>query len=273
MKPETQKIISLIEELTQGLYYSLVGDELFVVTTWLTEEKPSFSLENFLLDKNALSLGNIENFNNQNLIDLLEGNLSNLIIYNYDFPKLPPDLFGGSLPIEDKKRQQDKIPVFIGETKDGEWLGIMPNQDSQTESCPQFIIDNIKPSDSTKELLSQINSITSKSIHQSQCWSLTGSWNISITDNRDYLMEKLLADTQFLEIYDVEKFLKLDEQEDSEQKSKYLQLRDLFKNQLLNSKVYNLVYMVGGEYFVVHYALGEIPNGDWVGLITDSFTF
>ena len=114
MKPQTEQIVATLERLTDDLYYSLVGDEPYVIITWEVEEKGSFSLEKFLRDRQAITPFKPEDFlsqirqnqsqtaseHYQNLIALLQANLSELTIYGYGFPELPEDLFGGNLPIE-----------------------------------------------------------------------------------------------------------------------------------------------------------------------------
>ncbi|NER95899.1 MAG: hypothetical protein F6J86_38915, partial [Symploca sp. SIO1B1] len=52
-----------------------------------------------------------------------------------------------------------------------------------------------------------------------------------------------------------------------------IDLREYFQSQLLNSRVYNLDYNISDESFTIHYALGQTEDGDWMGVVTDSFTF
>ncbi|NEO97851.1 MAG: hypothetical protein F6K58_03910 [Symploca sp. SIO2E9] len=296
MKPQTEQIVANLEGLTDGLYYSLVGDEPYVITTWEIEEKGEFSWENFLVDNKALTPFEPSDFLNkisqsqsqtvsehyQNLIELLQANLSHLTIYGYGLPELPEDLFNGDLPIEDPiedyNRQIPEIPVIIGSVAEGEWIGLVPRQCNGTCSSSQFIIpDMTSISASSAALVEQIESITSQIEHQSQYWRLQKLWKIVVTSSRNLLMEKLLDDADFLDIYELERFLRLDskdeEELEDEDTQKEFQIRDFFQSPLLNSRVYNLDFNCGGENFTLHYVLGQTEDGDWMGLITDSFTF
>ncbi|NEO33691.1 MAG: hypothetical protein F6K36_25355 [Symploca sp. SIO3C6] len=292
MKPQTEQIVANLEDLTDDLYYSLVGDEPYVITTWEVEEKGEFSWENFLVDNKALTPFESSDFLNkisqsqsqtvsehyQNLIELLQANLSNLAIYGYGFPELPEDLFGGDLPIYDYDRQLPEIPVIIGSLAEGEWIGLVPKQCNGTDSSSQFIIpDMTSIAASSAALVEQIRSITSQIEHQSQYWKLQKLWEVVVTSSRNLLMEKLLDDAAFMDIYELERFLRFDmkdeEELEDEDTHKEFQIRDFFQSPLLNSRVYNLDFNCGGEHFTLHYVLGQTEDGDWMGLITDSYTF
>lgn len=292
MKPQTEQIVANLEGLTDGLCYSLVGDEPYVITTWEVEEKGEFSWENFLLDNKALTTFEPDKFiekisqsqsksvseEYQKLIDLLQANVSSLQIYGYGFPELPEDLFSGALPIEDYDRQSPEIPVIIGSLPEEKWIGLVIRQCNKTCSSPQFIIPEAQSiSASSAALVEQIKSATSQINHQSKYWQLDKNWEVVVTYSRNELMEKLLDDAEFMDIYELEQFLRFDSKEEEELEDedtqKEFQIRDLFHSQLVNSKVYNLDFNCGGEHFILHYVLGQTQNGDWMGLITDSYTF
>ncbi|NES86388.1 MAG: hypothetical protein F6K10_36275 [Moorea sp. SIO2B7] len=299
MKPQTEEIVAALEELTEDLYYSLVGDEPYVIFTWEIEEKGSFSLENFLLAQKALTPFESEDFiseisqsqsqsvkeHYQNLITLLQANLSELKIYGYGFPELPSDLFNGDLPIEEDELETLGIPIIIGLLPEGEWIGLAPGQNGKYNSSPSCILANLESvSENTSALLEQIKSITSKIDHKmkSSDWGNINIWRVVITSTPNEVIEKLLSNTEFLHITEIEQFFsnienqmeELDEDEEiPTDLEKTIQLKDYFQSELRNYKVYNLDYMITRESFTIHYVLGQTQDGDWMGLVTDSFTF
>ena len=54
MKPEIEEIVATLEMLTDGLYYSLVGDEPYEIITWEIEENKEFTFENLLKSIDAI---------------------------------------------------------------------------------------------------------------------------------------------------------------------------------------------------------------------------
>jgi CRISPR/Cas system CSM-associated protein Csm4 (group 5 of RAMP superfamily) len=143
-------------------------------------------------------------------------------------------------------------------------------------------------------------------------------WQIVITDSREEVMPKLLEKTGFMEVEEVEKFMRigddyhaeieeiteaiaeLEEQleevqaqgepeEIGEIEAELAETREeleevlsenqfeldfikFFADRLDNAKTYNLNFILGGEWCTVHYALGETPAADRVGVVTISFT-
>ena len=297
MKPQTQQIVATLANITNDLYYSLVGDEPYVTVSWEVEEKGEFSLENFLLDKQALTPLEPEDFlhqiqqtqaqsvveNYQNLITLLQANLSELTIYSYGFPELPEDLFNGVLPIDADELEPLLIPLLIGLSPEGAWIGLAPQQKLGYSSSPKFAIPELESvGETTTKLVEQIKSLTVQIEHQlsTKQWKLKNSWEVVTTDSRSSIIEKLLSQAGFLSIQEIKEFLSSIETEleefeeevptDLQQK---IDLREYFQSQLLNSRVYNLDYNISDESFTIHYALGQTQDGDWMGVVTDSFTF
>lgn len=299
MKRQIEQIVATLETLTEDLYFSLVGDEPYILTTWELEEKGEFSWEKFLIAQQALTPYNLNDFmtqmslsqspeaieHYQNLIVLLPANLSELSIYGYSFPEIPEDLFGGDLPIPEDELDPFGIPVIIGLTTAGEWIGLVPKQCYGTESAAKFITPNLESIDNnTIELINKIESILTQVKHQlkSRDWKISEAWQIVITSSRQEIINKLLIEAGFLSIIEINQFFsriedEIEELEENEEMPPDLQkaiaLRDYFQSQLLNARVYNLDYVISDESFAIHYVLGETKNGDWVGLITDSYTF
>lgn len=299
MKPQTQQIITTLAEITDDLYYSLVGDEPYVTVFWEVEEKGEFDVENFLLDSGALTPFSPEDFlhqirqtqspsvveHYQNLLALLQANLSELTIYSYGFPELPEDLFNGNLPLEADKLTPLLIPLLIGVSTTGEWIGLAPQQKRGYQSSPRFVIPELESvGETTSTLVEQIQSLTSQIEHKlsTKSWKLRNTWEVALTASRTSIIEKLLSQTKFLSVEEINKFLRnieseLEELEEYEELPTDLQqtidLREYFQSQLLNSRVYNLDYNISDESFTIHYALGQTEDGDWMGVVTDSFTF
>ena len=299
MKPQTQQLVATLTEITNDLYYSLVGDEPYVTVSWEVEEKGEFSLENFLLDKQALTPFEPEDFlhqiqqtqsksvveHYQNLIALLQANLSELTIYSYGFPELPEDLFNGELPIDADELEPLLIPLLIGLSSEGAWIGLAPQQKLGYKSSPKFAIPDLESlGETTTKLVEQIKSLTAQIEYQlsTKEWKLKSSWEVVTTNSRTSIIEKLLSQAGFLSIQEINEFLssietELEECEEDEEIPTDLQqkidLREYFQSQLLDSRVYNLNYNISDESFTIHYALGQTQDGDWMGVVTDSFTF
>ncbi|NEP59365.1 MAG: hypothetical protein F6K31_20505 [Symploca sp. SIO2G7] len=299
MKLQTQQIVTTLTEITNDLYYSLVGDEPYVTVFWEVEEKGEFSVENFLLDNCALTSLEPEDFlhqiqqtqsqpvveHYQNLLTLLQANLSELTIYSYGFPELPEDLFNGDLPIDTSELAPLLIPLFIGLSPAGEWIGLAPQQKLGYQSSPRFVIPDLESvGETTTALVEQIKSLTSQIDHKlsTKQWKLKNAWEVVLTASRTSITEKLLSQAGFLSIEEINEFLdsiesELEECEEEEELPADLQqkieLREYFQSQLLYSRAYNLDYNISDESFTIHYALGQTEDGDWMGVVTDSFTF
>ncbi len=304
MKRQTSAIVALLHQLTEDIYYSLVGDELYNIIIWETDKQGVFTLENFLVNQKALTLFTTEEFlqqieatqstevsqKYQQLIDLLQENLSELVLYSYSFPYLSKDIFSGEKPIEEI--DTINIPIILGLSQQGEWIGMMLKQNFCGDSSSELLIPN-PPfiGDNTTQLLEEIKTILNTLKHQmkSSSWELKDEWEITLTSHRNTIIEKLLTQTNFVSINnDMEEFWRIEEKKDEifdeeidididnempEDLRKEIDLKDYFENQLSNSRLYYLDYIVGGETFTIHYILGKTEDNDWMGLMTDSFTF
>lgn len=298
MNTKTEQVITDLESLTQDLYYSLVGDEPYVVVDWQTEEKGEFALEKFLVNQKALTLFASEEFIElvnqsqssntaeiyQKLLELFRDNLTELQIYGYGFPELSDDLFGGSLPIEEEELDALGFPFFIGLSDQGEWIGIAPQQSYGYESSTEIFIPELESvGEKTATIIREIAALMGNMEHKmkSDQWNFNNHWQIIVTDKRESVITELMLATNFLTIREVDDFFRLEEQLDEleedeevpEDIQKIVAVQDIFQSQLSNSQVYNLDFVISRESFTVHYILGETQAGDWVGLMTDSYTF
>ncbi|MFB2834870.1 nuclease A inhibitor family protein [Floridanema evergladense] len=290
MKPEIAQIVATLEMLTDGLYYSLVGDEPYKIVTWEIEENGEFTFENFLKNIEALIpisgedfLKNIENLKPlsliaeyKNLVDLLQSHLVDLQVYSYCFPKLPSGLFASEVTIFDETKTQliKGVPVIIGATSTGEWIGLAPKQYNTTESSPEFNIPEITVSEAIANLTKQLQEITNSLAYPLREYELTKvqpKWAIALTNNRRTIIEKILDGAQFTDIRSVNSFLRIRNPE-YETSDKELKLNQFFNSELTDSKVYNLDFVIAGEHLTIHYLLGKTTSNDWVGVVTNTYT-
>lgn len=299
MNAQTEQIAATLAALTEDLYYSLVGDEPYVVVVWDAAEKGEFTVENWLRDRGALTAFELEDFFSQlqetqpsavreqyqGLVQLLQENLSALRIYGYGFPDLPDDLFGGELPIAAADLEPLGIPLFLGELATGEWLGLAPQQQYGSDSPARWKIPDLDSvGEEATELVERIQTAASAISHhmKSKSWRLSEHWPVVLAGDRASVVEKVLTAARFLSVGEISAFFQgiAEELEDfepgeepPEDLQKSLELRDYFLSQLQSSRVFNFNYIIGGEVFTVHYLLGQTPAGDWAGVVTDSFTF
>ncbi|OKH44762.1 hypothetical protein NIES2101_27870 [Calothrix sp. HK-06] len=97
MEFQTQKILTELETLTNGLIYPLTGDAPYKTFCCLLKEKGEFILEKFLFDVKAIKVSNCREFLNNvreyssdlileryiNLIKILDNSLNSLHFYDY----------------------------------------------------------------------------------------------------------------------------------------------------------------------------------------------
>ncbi len=290
MKSETEQLIATLEILTDGIYYSLVGDEPYEIVTWETEERGEFTFERFLNNIKSLTLVSTDDFlktieqmqplsliqEYTNLLHLLQSNLFDFQIYSYCFPYLPRCLYGSSVTLFNENQTQDVkgVPVIIGLTSTGEWIGLAPKQYNTTRSSPQFNIPEITVSETMTALIKQLKEITNSLVYPIREYELTKAnpkWAIAVTNSRETVIEKILDEAQFIDVREVNTFLRINNG-DYEIADGELRLNQFFNSELTDARVYNLDFIIGGEHLTVHYVLGKTSSDDWIGVVTDSFT-
>jgi Nuclease A inhibitor-like protein len=287
MKSETEQIISTLEILSQGLVYSCVGDEPYIPFIWETDLQGEFSLETFLRSNDSLVSFPPEKFfqeikstqpkshtvQYEELFSFLEDQLTNLETFSYFVPELPDGIYGSG----EFSHHEINIPVILGATTQGEWLGLMLRQYDRNSNShtpvllpPQLVSQNY----SSNEILTRVNQITAKLPYQSKGGinSIYGSplWVASLTDDRNTILERVLYDAVTLSYGNIDSFCRIgdDFEESSSQAQK---LSRFFKVGLTSSRVYEIDFNFG-ESYCVYYCLGQVPNQDWVGLVTVSYT-
>lgn len=225
MKSQTEQIVTTLQELTKDEFYSLVGDAPYIVIPWEVDDKGPFSVERFLVDNTGLMPFTPEEFlsqiratqsqamsdHYQNLIALLQANLSELSIYGYRLPTLPEEL-QDEFPLQQSIFGSLGIPMVIGSSTPGEWIGLGIKQTWRCNSSPQFMIPDIESVQyNTAALVEQIQSITNQINHKAQAEEELsfGGFEVVITTSRHEVMQKLLDTTGFLEISEINEFIRV----------------------------------------------------------------
>ena len=292
MKNEIQALETKLQALTKDMYYSYVGDEPYITTAWNTTKFGTFSIENFLAANHALKQYGESSFLStirgiqpeivcnayQELFGLLVQHLSDLTIYGYTFPLLDEKLFKTQELIEGIAATLIGVPIIMGKTLSGEWIGLTLKQKNKIKTAfPIAGIDEV--GDETQNLLGQIEELKADLKHQVKIssWEITEEWIVALTGTREDCMEKLLADAQMLTTATVSNFLQIEDLMSSWKEGDPLPkeklLLDFFTDDLTDAQVYTFDFIIGSEWLGIHCLFGNTPSGDKVGAITDSFTF
>lgn len=286
MKPETEQIVATIEVLTDGLYCSCVGDELYGVMAWEVEEKGEFSFLRFFLEVQALTLLRADEFSDRvqqfqhqetikeyrELIKFLEANLSELQFYSYQAPYLSEEHTNFYC------RPEEIEFVIIGSTLDGEWLALVPTR-LQTKPTPtRFTIPSQKPTEATAKSIEKIQYITGDLVRKNREGKIVKQyprWQIAVACNPSNAVEKVLDLAGYINIYEIDYFWDVGHPSETSEyydwRMQEFQLKQFFKEELIDGRAYYL-YFDGGEY-QVHYVLGKNKNEDWFGVFTDTYSW
>lgn len=225
MKAETEQIVAALSELTKDEFYSLVGDAPYEMVAWEAEEKGPFTLENFLVDNQGLIPLSPADFLDrmgetqpeteigpyENLLSLLADR--DLTIYGYRLVKLPGELQEG-FPVESGWFGSLGIPMLICSSNSGKWIGLGLKQQFNFSESPRCVIpDRSSVSASTAKLVEQIQAIASQMYHKTKASEkrlyVGNDWEIVVTDSREEVMQELLEDTGFLDIDEIEDFMRV----------------------------------------------------------------
>ncbi len=293
MKNPFPKSYQKLQSLTKGMYLSLVGDEPYF--PFVYEEK-DFNLEAFLRAKYALIPYDLEVFLEnvrieqsgdvliayEQLLEFLQRHLTKITIYGFGFPETPYGLYANEMdkPFFEAKWELVGVPIVLGSTGGGEWLGMMLRQKNRTlEVDAEFLMSAIEVGEEATELVKGIEGLLKNIPHKllTRNRYVGKDWTLVLTCSREEVLTKLLMEAKYLSIQRVDTFLKLEqklkEMEKGEEMPKEVALNDFFQKELKFSRVYNLEYVIGGEWLGIHYAVGVDKDENIVGVITDSFTF
>lgn len=225
MKPHNEQLVTALKALIKGQVYSLVGDAPYEVVCWEVEEKGQFSLENFLVDNQGLIPFDAGYFLDrlrhsqteeavthcQTLLALLQAHLSELKIYGYRLVQLPTELKEG-FPVKGGWFGTLGIPILIGLSTGGEWIGLTLKQSSGFCLSPAFAVPDLEStSESTAQLVTEIRAIASKIELKTKAeedgLSMETDWEVVATATRQELMQKLLEQTGFLDVAEINDFI------------------------------------------------------------------
>ncbi|MEM1170095.1 MAG: nuclease A inhibitor family protein [Cyanobacteria bacterium P01_H01_bin.35] len=244
MKPHNEQLITTLKALIEGQVYSLVGDAPYEIVSWEVEEKGPFSLENFLVDNQGLIPFESEYFFNrlrqsqtqeaiahyQTLLSLLQTHLSELKIYGYRLIQLPTELKEG-FPVEGGWFGTLGIPMFVGLSSGGEWIGLTLKQGGGFELSPNFAIADLEAvSESTAQLVEEIRAIVGEIEHKTKAGeelSMETNWEVVVTATRQELMQKLLEQTGFLDVAEVNDFIRVSDDYGTEIEEYYQTIAEL----------------------------------------------
>lgn len=289
MKPETEQIATTLEMLTDDLFYESEFRNPYRTLVWKIQEKGEFNFLNLLEYTQSLVAFKLDEFlklllvnhpsetihQYQILISLLQSNLSNLRFYSFDAPNFSvladPNLL--------KKIERVQIPILIGLTQDGEWLGLTLRQRKGCKSAPQFLIPNLEPTAKTAALMDRIRVATCQLIHKTDYWEIVRPeplWEVVVASSSSNLVQKLLDDGGFLYVTEIGKFFQVKFFEKPGEYYSMKEIREFNMKELINSvlsgaRCYNLCFCQ--EYYSVYsyLALGKHKNGDWMGVVTSSY--
>lgn len=325
MKQSTEEIINQLQAIVEDEVFSLVADAPYEVIAWKVQEKGEFSVESFLLHNQGLIPWQPTAFLNhiyqnqpestwktyEDFISFLESNLSELIIYTYRLLELPNHLLA-DFPVKADWFGDLGIPIIIGLTLTGEWIGLgMRQENKYVHSSSRLSIKELNfASESTKKLLNQIQTIITDINNEflvSSKLDVSNYFAAAVALNREHIVENTLINNNFLNYSNIDEFLQgqivAQEQEISEMEGKIakleadlskknnseeiqrikggveaiktqggLGLKSFFDAQVNSDRVYNFEFLRGGEYSTIHLLLGKIGTEDMIGVATYSFT-
>ena len=288
-KPTTEKIVTTLEMLTDDLFYESEFKRPYRTLVFDTQERGEFHLLNLLEYTQAFVSLEGDRFlkllqtnhppetiqQYQNLLNLLQSNLSKLHFYSFD----APSFFVLADPTYSPKIERVQIPILIGLTQNGEWLGLTIRQHEGCKSAPQFFIENLEPTAKTAALIDMIRTATCQLIHKTKYREIvlpTPLWEVFVASSPANLLQKLLDNAGFLYVSKIGDFLRVKSWEKPGEYSSWKEIREYKIKELINSllseaRCYNFSFRQ--EYYNIHsyYALGKNQNGDWMGVVTSSY--
>ncbi|MDY6804465.1 MAG: HEAT repeat domain-containing protein [Cyanobacteriota bacterium] len=288
-KPETEKIATTFEMLTDDLFYESEFKRPYRTLVFETKERGEFNLLNLLEYTQAFVPLELDRFlkllqknhppetiqQYQNLLNLLQFNLSKLHFYSFD----APNFFVLADPTYSPKIERVQIPILIGLTQNGEWLGLTIKQHKGCKSAPQFLIPNLEATAKTAALIDMIRTATCQLIHKTEYREIvlpSPLWEVVVASSPANAVQKLLEDAGFLYVTKIGDFLRIKSWEKPGEYSSWKEVKEYKIKELINSllseaRCYHFSFCQ--EYYSIHsyYALGKNKNGDWMGVVASSY--
>ena len=271
-KNKNTKLLTEIRELTRGFHhrYNSEGFSDYNIFLWDTASRGDFALEKFLE-----AVGFLVEVDS---IDILE-NKFHIQEFSCILQKIKPSQIknreyfyfeiGGLFDYE-------PIPVLIGNTQAGDWIGICPLFDIERGGEEEIgrMQDNASNKIEYAPLISALKQLETVEIFNEQFdWTLEGiAWEIAETKNN--LLHNLLKSSNMMRFFsDYEGafgregfFGENDDYQNEsypEREEAIKRLSNIIKTRLGDIKIYWL-----SDVEVDVYIIGKIDSGDWIGINT-----
>ncbi|BAY82918.1 pentapeptide repeat protein [Calothrix parasitica NIES-267] len=272
-KNKNTELLIELRELTRGLYHSYnsegSSDSDYYIFLWDTASRGDFTLEKFL--EAADFLVEVDS------IDLLEGKFKieefSFILQDIKQYIVNREYFYFEL---DTGLLDEPIPVLIGNTEAGDWIGICPIFDIERYGEEEIgrIQDNASRKIEYKPLISGLKNLETVEIFNEELdWTLEGiAWEIA--ENRNNLLHNLLKSSNLINFYD--------DYERAFGREGFFGENDNYENECfpereeMNKKISNIIktrfndikiYWIGDVSIDV-YIIGKIETGDWIAINT-----
>jgi hypothetical protein len=254
MNPKTEQLLATLEIITEGLLYSTAGDCPIDPFVWEVTKQGEFNLVNFLTDRNFLQTVESKFFDRawQRAIKALKH--SSKISQKQQPPALIKQLQSHLADLEfyclGGNRNNLCCQMIAGKTADGSWVGLttlrcqpctfgkpLSIKDGYTSPQAEFLRARIEPSIEEMKLL-----LPTKRGRQPEI-----VWEVA--ESQTKVLIKLLNSSQFVESYEYFSF--------------YPQIKDFLTSQLQQLQS----YVIGSSIYTV----GQIADGDWLGIHTSGY--
>ncbi|MBD2184853.1 nuclease A inhibitor family protein [Aerosakkonema funiforme] len=256
MNPKTEQLLATLEVITEDLLYSSAGDAAIEPFVWQVAEQGEFNLVNFLIYKNRLQIVDLPDFTKAwqraakalkqpsnisqthqppiTLIDELPSHLTDLEFYNLGCDSLASQMIVGKTA-DDAWIGITALKYGIWTPKFGDYFGI---EDGYYSDEAKKIKTQIKPFLEALEFLTK----REEQPNQELIWEVAPS--------KTQVLIKLLNSSQYIQTY---KYFGL----------KHQRLNNFMLSQLKQLRTYVIESGI--------YAVGQILNGDWLGVSTSGY--
>jgi Nuclease A inhibitor-like protein len=290
MKPETEKLLAnletIIEPLDPGSYgIGSEGSEVFKTLSRSLAEQGEFDFAKLMFSSNLVKRVELDelvrgwqvtNQDEQNspeilskcesILNLCRSHLTNIEAYQFsnygdEVGDVAADGYTG----------YELFYFLIGQTKDGDWIGISPLF-SEADSCEygeNHTISDRSPSTAAQSFVENLKPILKDFQPGIILHTPKASKGIisEIAGDRECLIEKILESSHMLKTYHFRGFCEEKEVSRIEKEGREYSFQELdgfFKNNLEDSRI----YVLGNWADFRLYLIGKTQAGDWLGIST-----
>lgn len=274
MKPSNAELVTQLQAATEGLLFPSENEYPFKTFVFEVESQENFTVDNLLKTAGFMIPVNLDDFlqfvsevapkNRQNyeqIINLLQLFTSLLQIYR--------------ISLSDESGEYEAFHIFVGNTKDGDWISISPKIDSELNArrSERFLIESSTlVKESTLELKNQLEPLLAKlkfivTEYYEKNQEKQG-FVLEIATTKEEIINKLLDSIGFVKTCTFKGFSENAKENDDLESREYL---EKFKplDELLKSRLTNLrEYVIGGMAVYYLYNIGNTQDGDWIGVST-----